>query len=402
MMAIADNTPDHADPTDPVGIAWIDTAAVRANVATIRAVIGDVALLAVVKANGYGHGAVPVAVAALDAGADLLGVADVSEAIELREAGITAPVLAWLHDANADFSVAVAHDIQLGVSGVDQLAAVVAAARARSARAVVHLKVDTGLGRSGAPEASWPDFFQAAAAAERDGTVVVSGLFSHLSNSSQTDDLEQLASFERARAAASGAGLAPHRYHLASTAGAIRIPETRQNLVRIGIGLYGLSPFDDATSADLGLRPVMTVRSRLVAVTTAEHDAAAAHTETGPRRIGVIPLGYLDGIPRCAAPLPVLINGMRFLSAAPAGPRSLAIDLGPATDIDTATEAATDIHTDAATDPAAVVPGVGTTVVLFGDPATGAPAVTEWSDAAGTINYEIVTRLGGRVVREYS
>jgi alanine racemase len=361
-------------PGTPPRLATIDLSAIEANVARLRAIAAPASVMAVVKADGYGHGAVPVARAALAGGASWLGVADLREAIELRDAGIEAPVLAWLHDSDADFGEAVRRAVEVGVSDLAQLEAVaragVAIGGGGETAPAVQLKVDTGLGRNGAPEASWPALFTRAAELERSGAVRVTGVFSHLSNTDDDEDLAQRDAYLRALALAAAAGLDPEWRHLAATAGALRLPDTRFSLVRTGIGVYGLTPFDEGGSAELGLRPALTLESRVSAV------------DRG-RALATIPLGFADGIPSHAADrASVWIAGRRAPVVGAIGVDSFDVDV-----------AALDVT-------------AGDRVVLFGDPASGYPAsgypsVDDWARACGTINYEIVARLGPRIERRY-
>ncbi|MDQ1584364.1 MAG: alanine racemase, partial [Microbacteriaceae bacterium] len=288
--------------------AVIDLVALTRNVESLRRTIGTEHTMAVVKANAYGHGAVECATAALAGGADWLGVADIGEALELRSAGIDAPILAWLHDPDADFAPAIAARVDIGISSLAQLRAV-AEARARvtesageRAPASVQLKLETGLSRNGVSEPDWADVFALAAALERSGDITVRGIFSHLANASPDDDAAALASFERGIAAAAGYGIVPELVHLASTAAALRLPVARFNLVRLGIGIYGLSPFDDSTSADLGLTPVMTLRGRVAAVRRVPAGTGVSYDytyrTTRESTLALVPLGYADGIPR--------------------------------------------------------------------------------------------------------
>ncbi|MES2094402.1 MAG: alanine racemase [Actinomycetota bacterium] len=365
--------------TRPLREARIDLEAVAHNIRTLRDSIGDARLMTVVKARGYGHGAVAVARAALSAGADWLGVADIAEALELRGAGIEAPILAWLHGPGVSFDEAIAADIDLGVNYLDQLDAVADAV----GQASVHLKVDTGLGRNGAAEPEWREFFAAAAAHERAGRLRVRGLWSHLANAGEAEDLAQVAAFERAIADSRAAGLQPELRHLAATAGALRVPSARFTMVRVGIGSYGLSPFDDATSADLGLRPALELSAGIVSVKRAPagsgvsygHDYRTAAETT----LALVPLGYADGVPRQASGRgPVSINGRRYRVAGRVAMDQFVVDVGD----------------DEVT--------VGDRAVLFGDPSTRVPSADDWARAAGTINYEIVTRLGGRIEWTYA
>ncbi|MBC7442756.1 MAG: alanine racemase, partial [Ramlibacter sp.] len=243
--------------------AVVDLGAVFANVAHLKSVIGTPHLMAVVKANAYGHGAVPVARTALAAGADWLGVADIDEALELRAAGIDAPLLAWLHDPDADFAAAVAQKIDLGVSSARQLRQIADAAHALGVVAGVQIKLETGLNRNGVHEPDWAEVFALAAGFEQAGLLTVTGIFSHLSNASAADDADAIERFERGLGLAASAGLTPTLIHLASTAAALRVPAARYTMVRVGIGMYGLSPFEDQTSRDLGLTPAMTLRGRV-------------------------------------------------------------------------------------------------------------------------------------------
>lgn len=359
--------------------ARVDLDAIAHNVRTLRRSIGDSRLMTVVKARGYGHGAVEVARAAIAAGSDWLGVADVTEALELRRAGIGVPILAWLHGAEADFDEAIVADIDLGVHYLDQLDRVANAA----GTAWVQLKVDTGLSRNGAAEPDWPALFAAAATHERAGRLRVRGIWSHLANAGEFEDLQQVATFQRALAEAARAGLDPELRHLAATAGALRVPAARFSLVRIGIGTYGLSPFDDASSADLGLRPALELSGGIVSVKRVAADKGVSYGHdyrTGiETTLALVPLGYGDGVPRQASDRgPVLINGKRYRIAGRVAMDQFVVDVGD--------------------DPVAV----GDRAVLFGDPSTGAPSAEDWARAADTINYDIVTRLGGRIEWTYA
>jgi alanine racemase len=362
--------------------AVIDLAAIRSNLERLRALIGTPHTMAVVKANGYGHGAVPVARAALEAGADWLGVADIGEALELRAAGIDAPVLAWLHDPDAAFGPAIEADVDLGISSADQLRRVADAAAAAGRVAAVQLKLETGLSRNGIHENDWDEALTTAAALERSGAILVRGIFSHLSNASPADDAEAIARFERGLSVASEAGLSPELVHLASSAAAIRIPEARYSMVRLGISIYGLSPFSDGAADEVGLRPAMSLRGRVAAVRRVQAGTGVSYDYTWRAPVectlALVPLGYADGIPRQASGR----SRVRIGSGTYPVVGRIAMD---------------QFVVNADQDPVAV----GDEVVLFGDPATGAPSAADWADAAGTINYDIVTRIGARVQRTY-
>jgi alanine racemase len=368
--------------------AVIDLSAISRNVAHLRNTIGTPHTMAVVKANGYGHGAIETARAALVGGADWLGVADVDEALALRSAGIDAPVLAWLHAPDADFAPAVAAGIDIGVSSVRQLEAVADAAApvadgSRNApQASVQLKLETGLSRNGASEPDWTPLFARAHELEETGAIVVRGLFSHLSNTSAEEDALAADRFERGVAMAHEAGLAPHLLHLAASAAALEMPRSRYSMVRLGIAVYGLSPFDDRSSADLGLTPAMTLRGRIAAVRRVPAGTGVSYGytyRTGEETtLALVPLGYAEGVPRAASNRgPLAINGSIARVSGRIAMDQFVVDVGE------------------------LPVAVGDEAVLFGDPATGVPSADDWARAAGTINYEVVTRIGARVRRTY-
>lgn len=358
--------------------ASIDVGAIAANVRHLRR-LTDSEVIAVVKADGYGHGATVSAVAALAGGASRLGVADIPEALALRRAGITAPILAWLHGPGAAFFDAAQEGIELGISSFDQLQR--AAGAATVDRPVgVHLKLETGLGRNGISPADFGVVFAEAARLERIGKLRVIGLFSHLSNTSDIDDRAALRVFLDAVGAASAVGLAPPLRHLAATHAAIALPETRLGCVRIGIGIYGLSPFPDRTSADLGLRPAMTLRAAVAAVRRVPVGQGVSygylHRTSRETTLALIPLGYADGVPRHASGRgPVALDGTVFPVAGRVAMDQFVLDVGD--------------HPVR----------VGDEAVLFGDPTLGVPGADDWAAAADTIPYEIVTRIGPRVPR---
>jgi alanine racemase len=358
--------------------ATIDVGAIEDNVRHLHRLIG-VEVIAVVKADGYGHGAARSAAAALAGGASRLGVADVAEALALRRSGIDAPILAWLHAPGTTFGEAVERGIELGISSLDQLNAA-AAASTGDRPAVVHLKLETGLGRNGLAAGEDRIVFAEAARLERLGRIRVEGIFSHLSNASPDADRTALARFEDGVAAAGAAGLTPRLRHIAATHAAIDLPEARLNCVRLGIGIYGLSPFDDRSSAELGLRPAMTLRAAVAAVRRVGAGQGVSYgydyTTARETTLALVPLGYADGVPRQASDAgPVTIGGQGFRVAGRIAMDQFVVDVG---DIDVS---------------------VGDEATLFGDPTLGAPAATAWADAADTINYEIVTRIGARVPR---
>ncbi len=358
--------------------ARIDLGAVRSNLAVLRSLTAPALTMAVVKANAYGHGALGVAQAAVDAGADWLGVADLDEALALRSAGVEAPMLAWLHGAETDFTPAIEARIDLGISSLAQLER----AAASGDGAVVQLKLNTGLSRNGFEGSDASAAFVRAAELESEGRLRVRGIFSHLSNTSRADDDAQLAEFTSLLEAASAAGLTPDLRHLAATEAAILRPDLRFDLVRIGIGLYGLPAADDLDVTALGLRPVMELAGTVAAVRRVPPGAGVSYGFTyradRATTLALVPLGYGDGVPRAASNrAEVSIRGNRY----PVVGR-IAMD---------------QFLVDAGDDPVTV----GDRVVLWGDRSTGVPSAEEWAAWADSINYEIVTRVGPRVPRVF-
>jgi alanine racemase len=360
----------------PPRVATIDVAAIAANVRHLRSVARTPHHLVVVKAGGYGHGAVTAARAALAGGADWLGTADVDEALALRAAGVDAPLLAWLHGASADFGAAAAAGIDVGISSLDQLERVAATAPG----AAVQIKLETGLSRNGVAPEQWGAVLDRAAALERAGRLTVRGLFSHLANTSPESDAEAEAAFAEGVRLARRAGLAPELLHLAATAATLSRDQSACTMVRTGIGAYGLSPFEDGDAAAVGLRPAMTLTTEVAAVRRVAAGAGVSydHTWRAPAatNLALVPLGYADGIPRAASNrAEVMLAGRRRPVRGRIAMDQFVVDLGD----------------DAVR--------VGERVTVFGDPVTGVPSAAEWAAWAGTINYEIVTRIGPRVER---
>lgn len=357
----------------PFREARVSIEAIAHNVHELRRRAPARHLMAVVKADGYGHGAVTAARAALEAGADHLGVADVAEALELRRAGIDAPLLAWLHDPAADFAVATQAGIALGVSSLEQLERAAAAGH----RPAVHVKVDTGLSRNGVVEADWGPLVERLVALVDAGDVRLEGVFSHLSNTDADEDRAQIVAFERFLGAVDSVGLDPGIRHLAASGAALDHPAARYDMVRAGIALYGIAPAPH--HRDLPLRPAMELSAAIATVKRVPAGSGVSygylHRTSGPATLALVPLGYADGVPRHALGAPVLINGAIFPVAGRIAMDQFVVDVGD--------------HSVA----------VGDRAVLFGDPSTGAPSADEWAEAAGTIGYEIVTRLGRRVTK---
>jgi alanine racemase len=362
--------------------ATIDLSAITRNVSTLIEHAKTPHNMAVVKANGYGHGVLKVAAAALAGGADWLGTADVFEALELRNAGFVVPILAWLHEVDAPFAAAILANVDIGVSSIAQLEAVAVAAATADRLAQVHLKLDTGLSRNGAAERDWPQFFAAARSHELDGRLNIRGLFSHLANTSVESDRDAIAAFERANTIAMASGLTPPLRHLASTAAGIARPAARYDMVRWGIGIYGLAPNAAGTSGELGLTPAMTLHTTVAAVRRVPAGTGVSYdhvyTTESDTNLALVPLGYADGIPRHASPgAEVSIGGSRYPVRGKIAMDQFVVEIG-------------DDHVE-----------IGDVVTIFGDPRAGYPSADDWATSADTINYEVVTTIGNRVTRVF-
>ncbi|AXK32051.1 alanine racemase [Streptomyces armeniacus] len=366
--------------------AEVDLGAVRANVRALRARAPRAELMAVVKADGYGHGLLPCARAARRAGASWLGTAVPEEALALRAAGDRGRVLCWLWTPGGPWREAIEADVDVAASGRWALDEIVAAARACGRTARVQLKADTGLGRNGCQPADWPDLVAAARAAEAEGAVRVTGIWSHFARADEPGDpsiAAQLDAFRTALETAERAGLAPEVRHMANSPATLTLPEAHFDLVRPGVSVYGLSPSPEVgVAADLGLRPAMTLSASLAQVkrVPAGHGVSYGHTYTtqGETTLALVPAGYGDGVPRHASGSgPVLVAGKLRTVAGRVAMDQFVVDLGG----------------DRAE--------VGDEAVLFGPGDRGEPTAEDWARAVGTISYEIVTRVGARVPRVY-
>jgi alanine racemase len=363
----------------------VDLSAVRHNVDVLRRTVAPAELMVVVKADGYGHGAAPVARAARAAGAPWLGVATVGEGLALREAGDRGPILAWLDLPGSErYADALAADLELTAYTLGELGMIADAARSADRVAGVQLKVDTGLSRGGCAWEDWPALVTAARAAEQSGDLVVTGVWSHLAASDEpghpaNDRQEQR--FREALAVAAEAGLRPRLRHLANSAGALLRPSARFDLVRCGIAAYGLDPAPGETP-DLGLVPAMTARAPLALVkpVRAGEGVSYGHTWVAPKdtTVGLVPVGYADGVPRHAGSrAEVWVAGRRRPVRGRICMDQFVVDLGGDR------------------------PDPGEPVVLFGPGDRGEPTAQDWAEACETISYEIVSRIGGRFERRF-
>ncbi|MQA93508.1 MAG: alanine racemase [Streptosporangiales bacterium] len=368
--------------------ARVDLAAVRANVATLGEHAPGAQVLAAVKADGYGHGMVQVARAALQGGATWLGCAYVEEALALRAAGIGARVLAWIVPPGQPLTAALRAGVDLAVGArwlVDDIAA---AAREAGRPARVHLKADTGLSRGGATPAEWAPLVDAALAAQAEGLIDVVGVMSHLARADEPGDpsiAAQIGHFRDAVELAEKAGVRPEVRHLCNSAGTLSLPEAHFDLVRPGISVYGLSPFaptELARPEAYGLRPAMTLSAQVAMVKRVPEGSGVSYGHryvTGREStLALIPVGYGDGIPRAATnTADVLLAGRRRRIAGTVCMDQFVLDVGD-----------DDVR-------------AGDRAVLFGPGDHGEPTAQDWAAALGTISWEIVTRVGARVPRVY-
>nr|MBO2500366.1 alanine racemase [Acidimicrobiia bacterium] len=351
--------------------AEIDLAAIRHNVTAISRVVAPASYCAVVKADAYGHGDVPVAEAALEAGAACLAVALVEEGVRLREAGIEAPILVLSEPALTDAAEMVRWGLTPTAYRVDFLRAL---AEAADRPVDVHIKVDTGMHRVGAPLARLPELVDAVRPPLRLG-----GVWTHFAVADEDPEFTQL-QIERFREAAAGLDVPSH---LANTAGSLLFPAARADLVRVGLGTYGLHPCP-ATREVVDLRPALRVVSRVVYV---QRLAAGERPSYGRRRalqkesnVATVPIGYADGVPRrlSATGGEVLIRGRRYPLAGTVTMDQIVVDVGD--------------------DPVEV----GDEVVLIGRQGTEEITADEWAEKTDTISYEVVCDIGPRVPRRYS
>jgi len=374
--------------------AWVevDLDAIAGNVRTLAAEVAPARVMAVVKADGYGHGAVPAAIAALDAGAAWLGVALVEEALELRAAGIGAPVLVLAEPHPGAADACARHAVAVTIGSLAGVAAFAAAGRRAGRPVAAHLKVDTGMHRQGCLPADLPAV--AAAAVAADG-LDPEGLWTHFAvaddpaQDATTD--AQLAAYQAALGVAAEAGLTPRWRHAANSAGATLRADARFDLVRCGIETYGLAPAPALTGQVAArLRPALALRALVVAVRTVEagEKVSYGHIWTAPRRtrVATLPLGYADGIRRgLSGRMRVVVDGLARQQVGRVTMDQIMVDVG-------------DAGLPGGTDPGPPVE-VGAQATVLGDPKAGEPGVAEWAELLDTIDYEVTCGLGARLPR---
>ena len=369
----------------PRAEARVDTGAIEGNVASLRDRAAPAEVLAVVKADGYGHGLLPAAWAALDGGASWLGVAFIEEALALRAAGIAARILCWMGTPGEPYADAVAADVDLSANAPWMVDEIAAAARQADRPARLHLKVDTGLSRAGATLADWPELVETALAAQAQGHVTVVGIWSHLACADEPGHpsvRRQLDAFTGALEQAEHTGIHPEVRHLANSPATLTLPQAHFDLVRPGLAVYGLAALAGRPQ-EYGLRPAMRLSARLALVKRLPSGSGVSygHRYATDRETtaGLVPLGYADGVPRCASnTAEVLAAGRRRRIAGTVCMDQFVLDLGDDTAV------------------------AGDEVVLFGPGDGGEPTAGDWAATLGTIPYEIVSRIGPRVPRVYA
>lgn len=346
----------------------INLAAIQHNYLELKKIAAPAKVMAVVKANAYGHGAHEVAEALEKVNVDALGVADFEEAVSLRLAGIKSPLMCWILDETTDFQLANEMDIQLGISTMSSLI------KAIEAGNHIHVKVDTGLGRNGFTQSDWDSVFTTLA-----GKSI--GLFSHLANTSLEEDRKQQSQFEKALALASSKGVTVHTAHLTATAGTLSYPDMQYDMVRCGIGVYGLNPWDDKELGEINFVPAMRVIATVVNVKRVAKGQGVSYgyryVTDKETTLVLVPLGYAEGMPRIAVGAKVLVSGKTFEISGRIAMDQFVVDVG-------------DLEVN-----------IGDEVVIFGSSKNGEPTAEALGAASGSINYEVVTRIGGRAKRVY-
>lgn len=407
------------------GQVIVDLKALRDNMRTLVARVSQdlqpgqnaPEVMGVVKADGYGHGLIPSALAALAGGATWLGTAQPYEALRLRAAGIDSSrchILTWLTSApTTRFADLITADIDISVGSIDSLDAVAFAARALGKPARVHVKVDTGFGRNGFTPEGFNAALEKLQQYSNEGVIEVIGQWSHLAVADSPDVPEfvdatdrQIQQFHEFTNRMKEASVAPKIRHLANTAATLNRPEIRFELVRPGIGLYGYEP-DPAMgdSQTYGLQPAMTLQAQLGTVKAVEegHGISYGRTYLTPNNTStaIVPLGYADGILRSASGFDM--QGARHVDK-PGGPVRVETNKG-ARILNVSGRVCMDqFIVDLKGDAAELGVREGDTVTLFG-PGRGVefaePTADDWAEAAGTISYEIMTGIGPRVPRLY-
>jgi alanine racemase len=378
--------------------ATVDLAAYRANLARLRELLAPAELMAVVKADAYGHGATTIAAAAAEAGVRWLGALELANAHQLRASGIdeSVAVFVWQYSPHETFERAVSERIDLGISTLRQLEAVAAAVRdvagalapdashldTADSAALVHLNVDTGLHRDGALASEWSEIVTRAVALRDQGILRLRGVYSHLAEASDDEDTSSADALALAVEEAEALGARFELRHLTASSAGMERPELRLDMVRMGSNTYGIPVTDGVSAADRGLTPVLTLSARIARVKRIAAGTGVSYDYTFRAQrdttVALVPIGYADGIPRrsqngCS----VAVRGRRYPIVGRVAMDQFLIDVGD--------------------DPVEV----GDEATLFGTGAAGELTVGEWADLIGTIGEELCSGLGPRIPRVY-
>lgn len=346
----------------------IDLGAIKHNYLELKTRLEGKKVMAVVKANAYGHGMHEVARALEEVSVDALATADLDEALELRAAGIRSRLMCWLVLPTDDFASAKEQDIEVGVSNFEVLEALDEGSK-------IHIKIDTGLGRNGFVKADWDRVFDLA----KDRNVV--GIFTHLANTSLSEDLKQRAKFDEAIGIAKAKGISGFQTHLSASAAALSYDEFDYDMVRAGILLYGQNPYENKELTELDLRPAMKAVAKVVGFKRVQAGQGVSYgyryVAERATNLVLVPFGYGEGMPRVSEGAEVRIGGKNYPVVGRVAMDQFVVEVGD--------------------DQIAL----GSDVVIFGDPSKGEPSVDSLAMSAKTINYEIITRIGGRAQRVF-
>ena len=368
-------------------VAEVDLQAIKNNLTLIKSKT-SAQVLAVVKADGYGHGLIPVSKAAIEAGADWLGTALLEEAIELRKNGIKVPIIAWLTPCGEDFKEAINLDIDLSISSLEVLTEIVTAGEQLKKLPRVHIEIDTGMSRGGIGN-DWEVFALECRRLIKENKLEVVGIWSHFARADEPLEKmsqEQLLVFSNMVTELKNLGIEPKFLHIANSAAALTLKDSHKSIIRWGIGLYGLSPDINnlGDSKSLKLQPAMKLKAKLNLVKTVKAGSTVGYGASAivahDTKLGVVAIGYADGIPRNAnSSAGVWVAGKRAPLIGRVSMDQFVVDLG-----------------------ATSLAKTGDEVIVFGNGNQNEYTVDEWAKACGTINYEIVTRIGPRVPRIYT
>jgi alanine racemase len=367
--------------------AEINLAAIAENLNFIKSKT-SAQVLAVVKADAYGHGLINVAKAAEKAGADWLGTALLEEGIALRNGGITKPIISWLTPLGEDFKTAINLEIDLSISSIELLNEIILVGKSINKVPRVHIEIDTGMNRGGFGD-EWGSLLPEIVRAVKTNEIKAIGIWSHFARADEPNEVmnsTQLDKFDQKVKQLSDSGVNLEFIHIANSAAALSNKAAHKNIIRWGIGLYGLSP--DVTnmgdSKSLGLKPAMKLFAKLQLVKSVKAGQSVGYGGTAitksDTKLGVVTLGYADGVPRNANnSAGIYVAGKRAPIIGRVSMDQFVVDLG----LDSLAK-------------------IGDEVIVFGDGSQGEYTIDEWAKACATINYEIVTRIGVRVPRIYS